>query len=121
MLALMETPAIVTGLLLARMGPATVRSSATDSGFSRELVREILLSGSVLLLVGSFLTGGMTGEGGMQAIGAFVEQPFKGILCLFLLDMGLLAARRLDDFRAVGQLSWRLVSICRWWACCWAW
>ena len=38
----------------------------------------------------------------MQAIGAFVEQPFKGILCLFLLDMGLLAARRLDDFRAVG-------------------
>jgi hypothetical protein len=38
----------------------------------------------------------------MQAIGAFVDQPFKGILCLFLLDMGLVAARRLDAFRAVG-------------------
>ena len=102
MLALMETPAIVTGLLLACRDPATVRSKDTGSGFSRELIREILFSGSVLLLVGSFLIGGITGKSGMQAIGAFVDQPFKGILCLFLLDMGLLAARRWHDFRAVG-------------------
>jgi len=102
MLALMETPAIVTGLLLARRDPATIRSQDAGGGFSGELIREILFSGSVLLLVGSFLIGGITGESGMQAIGAFVEQPFKGILCLFLLDMGLLAARRLDDFRSVG-------------------
>lgn len=102
MLALMETPPIVVGLLLARRDRRVLISPDTDSIDARELLRDILFSGSVLLLLGSFVIGWITGDTGLQAIGAFVDQPFKGILCLFLLDMGLLAAQRSDGFRAVG-------------------
>ncbi|MEP0069974.1 sodium-dependent bicarbonate transport family permease [Pyruvatibacter sp.] len=94
-MALMETPAIIAGLLLAR-GAVTSSSPETATPWS-SLAREVFLNGSVVLLIGAFIIGIMTGTKGMQAIGPFVEAPFKGILCLFLLDMGLLAARRLRE------------------------
>ena len=60
-----------------------------------ELWREILLNGSIVLLVGSFAIGWITGEKGLAEIDAFIVAPFKGVLCLFLLDMGLVAGRGL--------------------------
>jgi hypothetical protein len=93
-MALMETPAIIAGLLLARIGVKETAESATPWG---TLAREVFLNGSVVLLLGAFVIGIVTGPKGMTAIGAFVDAPFKGILCLFLLDMGLLAARRLRE------------------------
>jgi hypothetical protein len=89
-LALMETPAIVTGLLLARRG-ATARPSAERG----ELVRDVLLNPSVVLLAGSFAIGLAIGEAKFAGIAPVFEAGFKGVLCLFLLDMGLVAARRL--------------------------
>ena len=56
MLALMETPAIVTGLLLARVKTTRPAESLT-SPFSKDLAREVFLSSSVILLVGSFVIG----------------------------------------------------------------
>lgn len=94
-MALMETPAIIAGLLLAR-GAVTSVSPETATPWS-SLAREVFLNGSVVLLIGAFIIGIATGTKGMQSIGPFVEAPFKGILCLFLLDMGLLAARRLRE------------------------
>lgn len=94
-MALMETPAIIAGLLLAR-GAVTSTSPETATPWS-SLAREVFLNGSVVLLIGAFVVGIITGTKGMQAIGPFVDAPFKGILCLFLLDMGLLAARRLRE------------------------
>ncbi len=94
-MALMETPAIIAGLLLAR-GAVTSASPETATPWS-SLAREVFLNGSVVLLIGAFIVGIITGTKGMEAIGPFVEAPFKGILCLFLLDMGLLAARRLRE------------------------
>lgn len=94
-MALMETPAIIAGLLLAR-GAVTSTSPETSTPWG-SLAREVFLNGSVVLLLGAFVIGIMTGAKGMEAIGAFVDAPFKGILCLFLLDMGLLAARRLRE------------------------
>lgn len=95
MMALMETPAILSGLALARTG------STAGSGHSQprkrldpEVLREVLVNGSVVLLVGGFLIGWITGARGMSMIGPFVKDPFNGLLCLFLLDMGLLAARQ---------------------------
>lgn len=102
--ALMETPAIVAGLWLANAG--NKRSEADRTFVSHELAREVLLNGSVVLLMGAFTVGVVSGKDGMQAIGAFVDTPFKGILCLFMLDMGLLAGRRL---LAKTQLSPALV------------
>lgn len=94
-MALMETPAIIAGLLLAR-GAVTSTNPETATPWS-SLAREVFLNGSVVLLIGAFIVGIVTGTKGMEAIGPFVDAPFKGILCLFLLDMGLLAARRLRE------------------------
>ncbi len=85
--AVMEAPAIFTALLLARHGNGHV-----DQG-NGSLLREILLNGSIVLLVGAFVIGWITGPDGLAQIESFVVAPFKGVLCLFLLDMGLLAGR----------------------------
>ena len=65
------------------------------------LLREIMLNGSIVLLVGAFLIGLITGEQGLAEIAPFIVTPFKGVLCLFLLDMGLIAGRGLRRARGV--------------------
>lgn len=92
--AAMEAPAIVSALWLVARSGAGVRMDA-------RLWREILLNGSIVLLVGSFLIGAITGEAGMTRIEPMVVTAFQGILCLFLLDMGLVAGRGLRGARGV--------------------
>lgn len=93
--AVMEAPAILSALwIIARYGKS---GSDMEDG----LMREILLNGSIVLLVGSFLIGWITGAEGMDRIAPFIVAPFQGVLCLFLLDMGLVAGRGLRDARAV--------------------
>jgi hypothetical protein len=96
MAALMETPAILAGLWLA--GRARTRSGNPERAVRsrRALLREVFLHGSVVLLLGAFAVGALTGAEGSAALDPFVRAPTKGILCLFLLDMGLLVARRFD-------------------------
>lgn len=92
--AAMEAPAILAALwLVARAGG----KRDTDS----QLLREILLNGSIVLLVGAFLIGLSTGEEGFARIASFIDAPFQGVLCLFLLDMGLVAGRGLRNVRGV--------------------
>ena len=97
-MAIMETPAIVAGLLLARRGANNGRAGL---GLNRDLMREIFLNGSVVVLIGAFIIGWITGPAGMAEIAPFIEAPFKGVLCLFLLDMGLIAAGRLQTARGM--------------------
>lgn len=98
MVALMETPAIITGILLAR-GRA---DAASETGEDRDhLMREVLVNGSVMLLVGGFLIGWAGGAEGKAAVAPFFLDPFKGALCLFLLDMGLVVARRSGGFKVL--------------------
>ncbi len=99
-LALMETPAIIVGLFLAS------RYASVASQSRGAMMRETLLNGSVVLLIGSFAIGLIIGKSGFQPISPVFETGFTGLLCLFLLDMGLLAARRLRNSRS---LNWRLV------------
>ncbi len=92
--AAMEAPAILSALwLVARSGG----SGKMEPG----LIREILLNGSIVLLVGAFVIGAVTGEKGLAEIAPFIVSPFKGVLCLFLLDMGLIAGRGLRQARGV--------------------
>jgi hypothetical protein len=91
--ALMETPAILTALVLAGAG------AAGRQGLRGELVREVALNGSVVVLIGSFAIGAITGTAGMSKLEVFVGPVFQGVLVLFLLDMGLVAARRLQAAR----------------------
>ena len=91
--ALMEVPAIISALLLARRG---LKKNGEVAGSEKgELFREVMLNASVVVLVGSLLIGWMTGETGMEKISPFFVTPFQGVLCLFLLDMGLSAGRGL--------------------------
>jgi uncharacterized protein len=96
--AVMEAPAILSALwLVARNG--------SGRKFDAELGREIMLNGSIVLLVGAFLIGVATGAKGMAQISPFIVAPFQGVLCLFLLDMGLVAGRGLRGARGVLGLS----------------
>ena len=65
------------------------------------MLREVLLNASVVLLLGSFAIGMVAGPDGFSEVSPFFEAGFKGVLCLFLLDMGLIAARRIMDSRAI--------------------
>lgn len=106
--AVMETPAIIAGLWLAQLDAAktTKRTGRRARGLSPELMREVFLNGSVVLLMGSLVIGAVTGDKGFEDVEPFIGAPFKGVLCLFLLDMGIGAASRL---RSATYLDWRLV------------
>lgn len=92
--AIMEAPAILSALWIAARF-STDAQSPVDARDQRGLLREILLNGSIVLLVGAFLIGFATGNDGLAEIESFIVAPFKGVLCLFLLDMGLVAGRGL--------------------------
>jgi len=103
--AAMEAPAIISALWLATRGGGNTRMDA-------DLWREILLNGSIVLLVGAFAIGWITGADGMARIESFIVSPFQGVLCLFLLDMGLVAGRGLRASRGVlgaGAIAFGLI------------
>lgn len=105
--AAMEAPAILSALWLASSGGGKGGGSQESSSAGRmdaKLWREVLLNGSIVLLIGAFLIGWITGPKGLADIENFIVAPFKGVLCLFLLDMGLLAGRGMRSGRdAIGQ------------------
>lgn len=92
--AVMEAPAILSALWL-------VARSGDGRQMDGDLWREILLNGSIVLLVGSFVIGWITGTEGLARISSFIVSPFQGVLCLFLLDMGLVAGRGLREARGI--------------------
>ena len=104
-LAVMETPAIISGLMLARRFARS--GGAADSGAASAvapgggIVHEVLLNGSVVLLIGAFAIGFIAGTDGFAPVKPVFDSGYRGILCLFLLDMGLIAARRLSQTRAL--------------------
>lgn len=104
--AAMEAPAILSALWLASRGGSKGGGSQEGSSTGRmdaQLWREVLLNGSIVLLIGAFLIGWITGPKGLTDIEDFIVAPFKGVLCLFLLDMGLLAGRGMRSGRgAIG-------------------
>lgn len=108
-LALMESPAIIIGLLLVRV--FANRSTELDDALLGkekesllwgEVLRESFLNGSVYLLIGSLLVGLITSKEGWESVKPFTGDMFYGVLTFFLLDMGLVAARRLQDLRRGG-------------------
>ncbi|MEE4200563.1 sodium-dependent bicarbonate transport family permease [Erythrobacter sp.] len=102
-MAAMEAPAILSGLLLARGAGS---GSGTQS--SGEMLHEVFTNSSIMLLLGAFVVGLIGGPLGFTDVAPFFEAGFKGVLCIFLLDMGLIAMRRIMDARAI---TWRLTLI----------
>ena len=91
-LAMMETPAILTALLLLN-----VPGGRAEPGQRGAVLREVFVGAATVMLLGSFLVGLVSGEAGMARLELFVGPLFQGALCFFLLDIGLIAARRLME------------------------
>lgn len=100
-LALMESPAIIIGLLLVQL--FANRSKNEEKLSVSEVLREACLNGSVFLLVGSLFVGIVTSQQGWESLEPFTGELFYGVLTFFLLDMGLVAARRIQDLKKSGS------------------
>ncbi|WP_439476847.1 sodium-dependent bicarbonate transport family permease [Brevundimonas sp.] len=90
-LALMETPAILTALILLN------RKGAGAGARPTAVLKEVFVGAATVMLVGSFFVGLVSGHAGMAKLEIFVGPLFQGALCFFLLDIGLIAARRLIE------------------------
>ncbi|MCH9646267.1 MAG: sodium-dependent bicarbonate transport family permease [Proteobacteria bacterium] len=93
-LVVLEIPAIIVAIVLVRG-----ISKHTKWG---QLSHEIFLGKSIVLLIGGLLIGWIAGEEGIKSISGMFFDPFKGVLALFLLEMGLIAASQVGALKRYG-------------------
>jgi hypothetical protein len=98
-LALMEAPALLSAVLLARR---RVGGAAPAPGAWRHLASDVLAGPSVMLLVGGLVIGASMGEQGLAPLLPVFVTPFKGVLALFMLELGLVVGERLQEVRRFG-------------------
>lgn len=98
--AVMEAPGLVAGIWLARR--AAARQPGAAPARWGALAHDVFLGKSVLLLIGGLVIGAVAGEAGTAPIKAVFIDPFKGVLALFLLELGLVAGARLPEVRRFG-------------------
>ena len=94
-MALMESPAIILAVILAN---SLRQQKSIPIG---KILHESFTDGAQLLLLGAMMVGLMTGEAGQTAMQPFSGDLFKGMLAFFLLDMGLMTARNLPQFKSI--------------------
>jgi len=99
LLAIMEVPAIVVAIFLAKQSSGAMNS---EGGSFKVVVHELLTSKGILLLLGGLAIGLAGGKAGFEQVAPLFDAPFKGVLTLFLLAVGLMTGRRLADLRNVG-------------------
>lgn len=108
MLAIMESPAIIVGLILASLSRRAMGLQADDrvneGGTFGHLMRDAFTNGGVVLLFGSMIIGMIATQSSLDKIMPFFSKQgiFMGVLSLFLLEMGMEAAKRIHEFRRVG-------------------
>jgi len=116
MLAVMESPAIIVGLLLASWSRQKIAKASSggqvvidtdDRSFKEKvfpLLHEALTNGSVVILIGSMTIGAISSHKAMEKLFPFIDEIFMGVLCLFLFEMGMEAGRRIKEFKKVGAV-----------------
>lgn len=97
-MALMESPAIIVGVILMRQ----FDKEETDNGSIKTIVRHSFTNGSVLLILGSLIIGLIADTKQAEGIKPFTTDIFKGFLAIFLLEMGMVTAKRFASFRKYG-------------------
>lgn len=93
-MALMEAPAIIVGVVLIRMFD---KENETNTSML-SLIKHSFTNGSVLLILGSLVIGMLASDEQALGIKPFTTDLFKGFLAIFLLDMGIVSGRKLNDF-----------------------
>ena len=96
-LAVMEAPAILVAVVIGKFAGKKI-----DWASIKGVVHESLFGRSIFLLMGALIIGALCGEAGMKKVEPFFVAPFQGVLALFLLEMGLVAGRRMGDLRKTG-------------------
>jgi hypothetical protein len=99
-LAIMESPAIIIGVWLIRKYDS---SEHDEHHTMKEIFQEAFFNGSIMVLVGSLLIGYFSNEKGMTILSPFTEDLFKGMLSFFLLDMGVVAGKRMKPLLEQGK------------------
>lgn len=99
-LAVMESPAILVGVVLGKLATQPDFSNLRSS--LKCAAHEALFGRSIFLLVGALVVGALCGETGMKKVEPFFVAPFQGVLALFLMEMGVVAGGRLGDLKRVG-------------------
>lgn len=105
LLAVMEAPAIIIAVYLAMWQNA--KSGTAQPGDFKRLLHDLLAGKGIILLLGGLVIGLVSGHKGFDQVAPFFDAPFKGVLALFLLEVGLVTGRRLRDLKSAG---WRLVA-----------
>ena len=100
-MALMEAPAIIVGVILIRM--FNKKEETKTSIVS--LVKHSFTNGSVLLILGSLVIGLLASDEHANGIKPFTTDLFKGFLVIFLLDMGIVSGKKLKDFIKSGWFA----------------
>ena len=100
-MALMEAPAIVIGVILIRL----YSEKNANAPRIRSIVRHSFTNGSVLLILGSLIIGFLASEQQALGIKPFTTDLFKGFLAIFLLDMGIESGKKLNDFLKNGRFT----------------
>lgn len=100
-MALMEAPAIIIGVILIRM--FSKKQETKTSLLS--LIKHSFTNGSVLLILGSLLIGLLASDEQALGIKPFTNDLFKGFLAIFLLDMGIVSGKKLNDFIKSGWFA----------------
>lgn len=102
-MALMESPAIIAGLLLISVFNKEKNESTVSK---REVVRHSFTNGSVLLILGSLMIGFLANAKQAEGIKPFTNDIFKGFLAIFLLDMGIISGKKLNSLSMYGLFPW---------------
>ncbi|MFN3755627.1 MAG: sodium-dependent bicarbonate transport family permease [Flavobacterium sp.] len=100
-MALMEAPAIIIGVILIRF----FGENGSCNGKISHIVKHSFTNGSVFLIMGSLLIGLLASEKEAMGIKPFTTDIFKGFLAIFLLDMGIVSGKKLGDFLKSGWFT----------------
>ncbi|MCS6991419.1 MAG: sodium-dependent bicarbonate transport family permease [Chitinophagales bacterium] len=98
-MALMESPAIIVGVILLMEFD---KDNTYEQVNLRTVIHHAFTNGSVLMLIGSMIIGLIADVKQAEGIRPFTTDIFKGFLAIFLLEMGMVAARRFATFRRYG-------------------
>lgn len=95
LVALLEVPGIIVALLIPQL-------SNGGNGSFKKALHEVVTGSSIILLLGGLVIGFVAGPVKFESVEPFFVSGFQGALVLFLLELGMVTARRLSDLKKVG-------------------
>lgn len=106
-MALMESPAIIVGVMLIHK----FSEKNTQETSIKSIIHHSFTNGSVVMILGSLVIGLIADTRQAEGIKPFTTDIFKGFLALFLLEMGMVTAKRFSDFKQYGLYNFAFAIV----------